>query len=179
MGRHANLPFHLYVNVSNEALGPAMPKGHTRAIWHAVYCRPGQNIMAHCLLESGAHWCGVPLHLISTTEQVTDPFHTTEPWGAMGDHIETFHAHYLEGMPVVTLHEQAKGRHTGIIIDWSDGFSRYPQEHKPLNLLNLCTGQFALLPNNYLLMNDKHFTRNDTKQNLKFYKRNETVYWEQ
>ena len=70
------------------------------------------------------------------------------------------------------------GRHTGIMIDWNDGFSKYPQEHKPLSLINLSNGQFALLPNNYFLLHDDHFVDPAAKENLKHYKRGDTVYWE-
>ena len=70
------------------------------------------------------------------------------------------------------------GRHTGLIVDWEDGYSRYPSEHKPLNLIELRNGQFALLPNNFLLFKDKHFTESLAKENLKFYRRGETTYWE-
>ena len=66
--RHANLPFHLYVNVQNSFLGPTMPPGTTAAIWHGVYARPYQTLYCHVLLESGAHWSGLPMHAISTTQ---------------------------------------------------------------------------------------------------------------
>jgi 3-deoxy-7-phosphoheptulonate synthase len=67
---------------------------------------------------------------------------------------------------------------TGIIIDWADGYSRYPQEHKPLNLIQLDSGQFALLPNNYVIYSDKHFVDEKARENLKHYKRGENIYWE-
>jgi hypothetical protein len=93
--------------------------------------------------------------------------------------METFYSTMLEGLQADTLRPfKAKGRHTGIIIDWTDGYSRYPQEHKPLNLIQLDSGQFALLPNNYVVYNDKHFVDEKARENLKFYKRGENIYWE-
>lgn len=178
MGSHANLPYHLYVHVSNAALGPAMPPGYTRAIWHAVYARPGQLLLAQCLLETGAHWCGIPLHMISTSSGFGASAPEREPWGAMGERVQAIHAHYLEGLPVTMRSTRDLGRHTGIVIDYEDGFSRYPHEHKPLNLVNLDNGQFALLPNNYLLFADKHFTGDAKSASLAYYRRGETVYWE-
>jgi hypothetical protein len=47
-----------------------------------------------------------------------------------------------------------------------------------LNLIELKNGQFALLPNNFVLYKDKHFTNEVAKENLKNYLRGETVYWE-
>jgi len=101
------------------------------------------------------------------------------PWTAMGDDIETFYAKYLEGL-VCEVHApfKGRGRHTGIMIDWSDGYSRYPQEHKPLNLISLESGQFALLPNNYATYSDGHFSKVSARENLKHYRRGEEVYWE-
>jgi hypothetical protein len=63
------------------------------------------------------------------------------------------------------------------MIDWSDGFSRYPQEHKPLNLLTVEGGQFALLPNNYVIYDDPHFVDESERQHLRNYRRGESVYW--
>lgn len=179
MSRHANLPFHLYVNVSNVFLGPDMHPGITPGIWHAVHCRPNQLIMCHILLESGAHWSGMPLHALSTTSDFSKDNQELMPWSSMGESTEVFHAKYLEGLQVdITHYSSGKGRHTGLIVDWSDGFSRYPQEHKPLNLIQLDSGQFSLLPNNYFTVLDKHFTTEEAKSNLPRYKRGEKVYWE-
>jgi hypothetical protein len=179
MSRNNSLPFHLYVNVDNKYLGPQMPNGVTQAIWHAVYCREYQTLMAHILLESGAHWSGLPIQAISTTKDFSWEREQLMPWAAMGDCIESFYAKYLEGLECNVFKPiQSKGRHTGIIIDWTDGFSRYPSEHKPLNVIHLENGQFAFLPNNFIIYNDKHFTNEAAKENLKYYRRGETVYWE-
>jgi len=179
MSRHANLPFHLYVNVQNSFLGPTMPPGTTAAIWHGVYARPFQALMCHVLLESGAHWSGLPLHAISTTQDFSVPREHLMPWGSMGEQTEAWHARYLEGLTCeIRAPFKARGRHTGVIIDWADGFSRYPQEHKPLNLIALDSGQFALLPNNYAVYDDAHFVDDAAKEHLRHYRRGEDVYWE-
>jgi hypothetical protein len=95
----------------------------------------------------------------------------------MGEETVAFTLPYLEGLPVIGR-DTGKGRHTGILIDWSDGFSRYPQEHKPLSLIETDTGQYALLPNNYYTIEDKHFTDKGAQADRKHYKRGETTYWE-
>ena len=178
MSRHANLPYHLYVKVRNDFLGSGMPDGYTHAIWHGLHCRPGQIPSAHVLLESGAHWSGLPLHAISMSSFKYDE-HSLVPWGGLGESLDVWHARYLEGLVVSTIKPiEEAGRHTGIVVDWSDGFSRYPQEHKPLSLIHLESGQFALLPNNYFLMRDGHFVDESNHSNLKHYKRGDVVYWE-
>ena len=174
--RHANLPFHLYVNVANSALGPTMQHGVTRGILHAVHCRPGQPVMGHVLLESGAHWSGMLWHLISTSEEFPLEQRVLQPWGAMGEELQAWHINYLEGLPVKTRTAGA-GRHTGIMLDWADGFSRYPAEHKPLNMIELEGGQFALLPNNYCVFSDRHFIRTDKGKDLHRYRRNDVTLW--
>ena len=179
MGRHTNLPFHIYVRVKNSFLGENMPAGSTAGIWHAVYSREGQQLQCHVFLESGANWSGLPLHALSTTEDFSSAQEVVQPWGCMGKDIETWHSDYLEGLECKLIKPvAAEGRHTGIIIDWSDGFSRYPQEHKPLNLIQLNGGQFSLVPNNYATYSDKHFVEESAKEMMKFYRRGDKVYWE-
>jgi hypothetical protein len=178
-GSHANLPFHFYVNVKNSFLGPDMPEGVTPGIWHGVYSREAQVLMCHVLLESGANWSGLPLHALSFTHDFRFSSEHLMPWGAMGTETVVWSSRYLHGLACeVHAPIAAHGRHTGLVIDWADGFSRYPQEHKPLNLVLLEAGQFALLPNNYLTYKDAHFVDPDARANLKHYRRGETVYWE-
>ena len=179
MGRHTNLPFHIYVNVKNSFLGEQMPDGLTCGIWHGVYSRENQQLQCHVFLESGANWSGLPLHALSTSKNFNYPQEICMPWSCMGKEIETWHSNYLEGLECsMNKPISETGRHTGIIIDWSDGYSRYPQEHKPLNLIELKTGQFSLIPNNYATYGDKHFVEDSAKENMKFYKRNDKVFWE-
>jgi hypothetical protein len=120
----------------------------------------------------------MPLQGISSTENFEMPHELLMPWAAMGDEIETFYVKYLEGLTCNTIRPfQRRARHTGIMIDWADGFSRYPQEHKPLNLLELDSGQFTLLPNNFVLYEDAHFVKHASRENTRFYLRGDTVYW--
>jgi hypothetical protein len=177
MGKNANLPFHLYVNVNNRALGPNMPDGVTKGIWHGVYSREYQLIMCHVFLETGANWSGLPLHAVSVTEDFSQPIEKLMPWACMGEEMEPFHSTFLEGLQ--GRYGSDWCRHTGIVIDWKDGYSRYPQEHKPLNLVQLSNGQYAMLPNNYLVYEEKHFVDPERRKDLKNYKRGETIYWEQ
>jgi hypothetical protein len=176
--RNASLPYHLYVNVCNLFLGPDMPAGSTPGIWHAASCRPGQTLLCHVLLDTGAHWSGLPIHALSVSDKFDRHHADLMPWSAMGEHLEITAMPYLEGLDA-TIHKpfDSRGRHTGMIFDWADGFSRYPQEHKPLSLIQTIAGQLALLPNNFFTLSDKHFTRSDNRQQLALYRRGETVYW--
>jgi hypothetical protein len=179
MPKHAALPFHLYVNVNNSFLGPTMPAGTTKGIWHGIYCREYQTLLCHVLLESGANWSGLPLHALSVTDNFDEDRAVLMPWGGMGESIEAVYMPFLEGMEAEVMRPKTNyGRHTGIIIDWKDGYSRYPDEHKPLNLVQLFSGQFCLVPNNYLVYKEKHFINPAAKENLKYYFRGSDIYWE-
>lgn len=178
MSRHCNLPFHIYVKVNNEYLGPQMPSGYTNGIWHGIFGRLNQVLSCHILLESGANWSGLPLQAISTKNNYIHSHSILMPWATMGEEIDCVYMKYLEGLECRTIqHIKTEARHTGLVVDWKDGFSRYPQEHKPLNIIELSNGQFAMYPNNYLLFKDDHFVSQDSQQNLKFYKREEKIYW--
>jgi hypothetical protein len=172
--KHASLPHHHYVKVPNSLLGPKMPSGSTNAILHGIYGHPGQLVLTHLLLETGAHWSGIPLILLNDGDETSG----LQPWGCMGEAITTSYLPFLDGQPAIPRKINVEGRHTGILIDWSDGYSRYPQEHKPLSLIKLIDNRFCLLPNNYFVLNDKHFVTSESKNEMSLYKRGEVVYFE-
>lgn len=178
---HKSLPQIFYVRVPNNLLGEKMPEGWTKGILHGLYGREGQMILCHILLESGAHWSGIPLHLLNI-EWNEEPFvgsfnqKDLQPWGCMGTDLNISFLEYLEGLKVTPRFMKVEGRHTGIIIDWDGKFSRHPEEHKPLSLIHLASGQFALLPNNYFYLSDNHFT--SCSELPKFYYRGAKVWWE-
>ena len=170
---HAPLPFPIYVNVNNTLLG-LKDGGVTRALWHGIHSRPGQVVMCHLMLETGAHWSGMPLHGVSAT----DVFYTPDvvcPWGAMGDKITVTAMPYLEGLEVVC--SKVVSRHTGILVDWADGFAKVPAEHKPLNLIQTPDGPYLLVENNKCRFFDPHFVDSNVKVNEIGYKRGTTAYW--
>jgi len=170
--KHATLDRVFYVEVDNSHLGPNMPAGSTKGILHGVYGRAGQHLLTHVLLETGAHWSGIPLIALGT-ERPPMPDSRRQPWGCMGDEPHVSHLPYLEGLKARCYIGEC--RHTGIVIDWSGPWSVHPQEHKPLALLQDCGGGFLLLPNNYYTLEDSHFTKGPPP---KVYRRGETVWWE-
>jgi hypothetical protein len=184
---NAVLPYHMYVYVDNGALGFLDDDGGgwTPAILHALHSRPGEFMYAHVLLETGAHWSRMPLSRIAWKLPAQEPT-DQEPWGGMGERmtIDLFPA--LEGLRGQTVNgkdPESKNkyfRHTGMVIDWLDGYSRYPQEHKPLSLLMMDDGSFGLLPNNYFIVQDLHFTNHldERSDDIKRYRRGEYTYHE-
>ena len=178
MPRHAPLPHHLYVHVDNAALG-LTTGGTTPGVLHALYARPGQILLGHVLLRTGAHFSGVPLHHIYSRCQVTETREPgdLQPWGAMGEALEIVHFPYLEGLRVELFRRGWAGRATGLVVDWADGFSRYPEQHKPLSLIALDSGHYCVMPNNYLRWNEASFVQPETWPEAKGYRRGEGVWW--
>jgi len=176
MSRHANLPYHLYVFVDNKYLG--LNDGYTQGIWHAVFAREGEVLLSHVLLETGAHWTGLPLHAIHhTPNPVSKKVGHLQPWGNMGTNIDVFMMKHLEGIEVEYFQHNIKGVATGITIDWYDGFSRYPEQHKPLHLTALEDGNYYLLPNNYLRWYDPSFTDEKKWLECKNYRRGDQKWF--
>jgi hypothetical protein len=179
--RHIDLERIFYIYVDNKELGPDMPEGMTKGILHGIYGREGQALLGHVLLESGAHWSGIPLANMWLTDTPTVKYSLKDlqPWGCMGKELSVSKLPYLEGLRCNPRFLDVEGRHTGIIIDFFDGFSIHPQEHKPLSLIALDNGQLAMLPNNYYILSDPHFTKLIMpSSSTVFYRRGETVYWE-
>jgi len=64
MSKNANLPFHFYVNVNNEFLGPQMPRRSTKGIWHAVYSRVSNFIVPRFpRIGSSLEWSSSPCNV--------------------------------------------------------------------------------------------------------------------
>lgn len=173
---HAPLPFPIYVNVKNSMLG-LTDEGVTRALWHGIHSQPGQVVMCHLMLETGAQWSGVPLHGISASRKFCSDDEAC-PWGAMGERLTVTLMPYLEGLSVECFGLGGVcGRHTGLVVDWVDGFAKVSAEHKPLNLICLNDGPYTLLENNKCRFFDEHFIRPDIDPSKVGYKRNRETYW--
>lgn len=170
---HAPLPFPIYVNVNNAALG-LETEGVTRGLWHGVHSKPGQVLMCHVMLETGANWSGLSLHAISMSSVFLEPEQVSH-WGAMGMAISVTHMPYLEGLSVSARNRA--GRHSGVIIDWLDGFAKIPAEHKPLNLIYLETGPIVLEENNRCRFSDDHFVNKGVNPFECGYRRCDKTFW--
>ena len=73
-----------------------MPEGVTPAIWHAVYGRPYQLLLCHVVLESGAHWSGLPLHAISMEKDFSLDHEELMPWKCMGEDLDVVQLDFLK-----------------------------------------------------------------------------------
>ena len=91
--------------------------------------------------------------------------------------MEVIHLPYLDGLQVKMVKGEAMGRSTGIVIDWSDGFSRHPEMHKPLHLLLMDSGLISLQPNNYLRWHDPSFVVKGTWEKTRSYRRGDALWY--
>jgi hypothetical protein len=179
---HAPLPYPIYVYVNNVFLG-LEDKGATRGLWHGVHSRLGQELMCHVMLETGAHWSGLPLRALAVkpdAHRTGDQGDAASKWGAMGERLTATLMPYLEGLVCSDQGENVWYRHTGIVIDWVDGWAKVPAEHKPLHLLKEEDeyGYFVLMTNNMVAFNDDHLIKPGAKPFETGYKRGEKAYWE-
>ena len=163
---HAPLPYPIYVYVNNVFLG-LQDKGSTRGLWHGVHSRVGQELMCHVMLETGAHWSGLPLRSLSGTpggHKELDAHQAASKWGAMGVRLTVTLFPYLEGLVCNPNDENLWFRHTGIVVDWVDGWAKVPAEHKPLHLLVQRDDKyFGLWTNNMLAFGDAHLIKPGAK----------------
>ena len=96
--KHGNMPYHLYVLVPNTLLTNGVNSGYTKGIWWGVYCRLGQHLMSHVLLESGANWTGIHVKDLIVDDGKSKSLENIKfynipeqplfPWAAMGDEVE-------------------------------------------------------------------------------------------
>lgn len=174
--RHVSLPNHMYVWADNRYLTGGAKGGTTPAVLHAVYGRPGEALLTHLLLETGAHWSGVPIHGIYHKPDATPaPLARCQPWSNMGSHMEAVHLPYLDGLQVTV--QGRRGRATGTVIDWSDGFTRHPHMHKPLHMLLMDDGTLSFQPNNYIRWEDPSFVDESTWNQTADYRRGEVSFY--
>lgn len=176
--RHITLPNHLYVWADNTFLTGGKITGRTPAVLHGIYGRPGQVILTHLLLETGAHWSGVPIHGIYHKETSAGAkLQKCQAWGNMGENIEAFSLPYLEGLQIERLSDGEKGHSTGMCIDWTDGFTHHPTMHKTLHLLLMDDGTLSLQPNNGLKWSDPSFVDHSKWEEARHYRRGDQVWY--
>lgn len=93
------------------------------------------------------------------------------PWTCVGNVGHVIEYSYLKGY-------DAQVRNLGIgrylfTVDYFDGnFAEDPEQHKSHNIIELQSGMYAAVPNNYMLLKDAHFT---TSGHIDYTR--QSVYW--
>ena len=89
---------------------------------------------------------------------------------------DVFFLKHLEGLEIEYFSQKLKGTATGIVVDWYDGFTKHPEQHKPLHLIAMNDGNYYLLPNNFLRWFDPSFVEESKWSECKGYRRGSQVW---
>ena len=125
----------------------------TPAVMFGVRAEPAAVPMFQVLLDSGAQWARVPIHMLCTKPCDPLPLAQTCWWDCYG-YSFTLHAFGMLRNHAVT----ARGR-DGILrhgrylftLDWmQSGWSETPNQHKNHHVIVLDTGHLIAYPNNAL-----------------------------
>jgi hypothetical protein len=94
-----------------------------------------------------------------------------QPWGCLGERIVCVQHSYLKDYQLTTLKPfKESGRYLMTFMFMPQGhFEEDPEQMKTMTMIALDCGQICLMPNNYFLAKDDHFT-NDNEE-WKLYRR--------
>lgn len=132
-------------------------------------------------LSTGALFSGVPVseirHQVELKNNLCNfTLEELQPWGCLGERMGVVRLPYLKDYRCDCLVGGIKisGYYVmTFFFKGGFGFEEEPSQMKTMNMVALCNGQFALLPNNKILFLDKHFTESVEWPK---YKRNETYF---
>lgn len=138
----------------------------------AVTCIAGRPPLFTCHTENGAVYSRLPLEAFFTHTPNPDP--ALCPWSCVGHKAQIITHEYLKDYDVKLLKNNKIGRYL-FTIDYEQGnYSEDPTQHKTHNIIELESGQFAAMPNNYCQFIDEHFINKNAA--LNHYRRQETYH---
>lgn len=138
--------------------------GVEEAYAFAIQSYPGRTLAFHVMLQSGAHYRGVPLHAVALRPDATErglgdcalwDCFTFRPvvhcYGYLRDHAALCY----------TRHGQVEGKYL-FTVDWlpddsGPGFTHLPEQNKCAHVMALQDGNLAALPTNRIAWRDGYF----------------------
>ena len=157
----ADLPVHQYVNVDAGAISD----GPQHGVWFAVQCNVGGVYGGHVLLDNGALYRNIPLHLLSHPQVVTQSVVTRsvahrpgdlQLWDCYSEKCEVVEYDYLRGLQVRSTSGQT-GTYLATIIPTEDSFSRHPEQAKEFVVAWMDTGRLVIRATNEIMFFDRSF----------------------
>ena len=152
------LPAHQYVWVQPNALGE---HDWLQGVWFGITCYPGRAFGCHVLLECGAVYRNVPLHMVASRNTAA-PWTPAEAqtWDAYGYQFSMLEYPYLASMngKVRTRGGEHAGHYLFTLVPIGDPFSAAPTQSKEFYLMQLTNGRYTAQPTNYVLLEDRSFT---------------------
>lgn len=174
---NASVPTHLYGYVCREflyGLDENYKGQYEPCVIIGVTSIPSRCFHFSILLESGAKWARVPIHMLrhELPTREARPITDLQVWDCMGWDFSTIEYEYLRemGCEYRLLDKSMVSAQYWFTLDHTNnGFSLYPPEHKDFNFLLLHdgSGQIAAMPNNRILWKDYSFVKGNHKLDYK------------
>ena len=130
---------------------------------------PDRVPMFHFLMEDGGIWWRMPINAFCwKPDAVPMDIHDQVLWNSFSPYITVTVFHNLRQMRM-TYADRHKNQHSGIYLmtfDWhspepniiNNGWSESPGQHKCGHLIQLDNGNYAIQPNNRVILKDPSFT---------------------
>ena len=135
-------------------------KGHgefTKAVVFAFRAEPARAPMFQVMLDSGACWARVPIHMICSKPCDPLPLQQSSWWDSYGYEFTVFALPFLKGHAVTALGRDGQIRKGNYLftVDWMEtGWSEVPDQHKNHHFIALDSGPWISYPNNRLVWHD-------------------------
>ena len=137
---------------------------YTEATIFGFRAEPARVPMFQVMLENGAQWARVPVHMICSKPCDPLPLEVSVWWDSFSRHCTVHEFSFLRNHVVNCLGRDKVMRRGNYLftIDWSHGgWSEIPDQHKNHHIIALQTGQWIAYPNNRLLWEDPSWTDNN------------------
>jgi hypothetical protein len=130
---------------------------------------PDRAPMFHFLMEDGGMWWRMPISAFCWKEDAEEmDIHDLVLWNSFSPYVTVTTFHALRGMRMEYM-DRHKIKHQGtymMTFDWhwpeanttNVGWSENPGQHKCGHLIKLDNGNFAIQPNNRVILKDPSFT---------------------
>lgn len=163
LNNNISLPKHLYGWLRTE-FANNLKSGTAGVIPCCIFgveSIPGRALGFHVLCDNGALISQVPVHgMCWQPDALPMELWACQAWDCFGYWITAVEYAYLRETDFAYVVDRVEYGGTYVCsIDWLDnGWSDAPDQHKHLHLIKLDNGNFALMPNNRVRVNEVSFT---------------------
>ena len=139
---------------------------------------PGCVPLFQVMLENGAQWARVPVHMICSKPCDILPLELSVWWDSYSRNCTVHEFEFLRGHTVKCYGRDKLIRNGNYLftIDWAEGgWSEIPDQHKNHHVIALETGQWIAYPNNRLVWTDPSWIKPSPNFNWKSPSKNYSV----
>jgi hypothetical protein len=154
---NTNIPL-IYAEVDMEYVTHGNIPGWKECIIFGVASIPGHALLFHCQISNGAVYYRLPIDKFRnrTGAKLTPmPINKLQAWNCASLEISCITYEWLYNQRVTYTREQLGGTYL-FTLDWTGRgtTAEVPEEHKCAHVIVLDNGQYAALPNNYLIWHE-------------------------